>query len=196
MTDLRRELGRKAFHMLSLAYLAAYHLIGFPRVLVPLALWLALVTVVETGRLLSERINRVLTGFFHGMIRDTERRSCSGIFHTTVGCLTTMLIAGRRPQVVTAAVLCLALGDAAAALAGKAWGRHRFPGSAKSYEGSLACLLVCLGAGLASGLGVVPAAGAALAATVVEFLPTTRVCNDNLWMPVAAAAAALLLGAS
>ena len=196
MTDLRRELGRKAFHMLSLAYLAAYHLIGFPRVLIPLAVWLVLVTCVETGRFLSERLNRVLTGFFRGMIRESEQRSCSGIFHTTAGCLTTMLIAGRRPRVVTAALLSLALGDAAAALAGKAWGRHRLPGSAKSVEGSLACLLVCLGAGLAAGLGAVPAAGAALAATVVELLPTTRFCNDNLWMPVAAAAAALMLGAS
>jgi len=196
MTDLRRELGRKAFHMLSLVYLAAYHLIGFPRVLVPLAVWLVLVTCVETGRFLSERLNLVLTGFFRGMIRETEQRSYSGIFHTTAGCLATMLLAGRRPRVVTAALLCLALGDAAAALVGKAWGRHRLPGSAKSVEGSLACLLVCLGAGLAAGLGVMPAAAAALAAAVVELLPTTRFCNDNLWMPVAAAVAAMLLGAA
>ena len=196
MTGLRRELGRKAFHMLSLAYLAAYHLIGFPRVLIPLSVWLVLVTAVETGRILSERLNRVLTGFFRGMIRETEQRSYSGIFHTTAGCLATMLIAGGRPRVVTAALLCLALGDAAAALAGKAWGRRRLPGSAKSVEGSLACLLVCLAAGLAAGLGPAPAAGAALAATFVEFLPTTRFCNDNLWMPVAASAAALMLGAS
>ncbi|MCX5796632.1 MAG: hypothetical protein NTY77_14155 [Elusimicrobia bacterium] len=195
MTDLRRELGRKAFHMLSLVYLAAYHLIGCPRVLVLLAAWLGLVTCVETGRFLSERLNRVLTGFFQGMIRDTEHRSYSGIFHTTAGCLATFLIAGGRPRVVTAALLCLALGDAAAALAGKAWGRHRLPGSAKTVEGSLACLLVCLGVGWAAGLGAAAATGAALAATIVELLPTTRFFNDNLWMPVAAAAAAMLLGA-
>jgi dolichol kinase len=194
MTGLRRELGRKAFHMLSLAYLAAYHLIGWPRVLIALAAWLAVVTCVETGRFLSERLNRILTGFFHGMIRDSEHRAYSGIFHTTAGCLATMLIAGPRPEVVTAAVLCLALGDAAAALAGKAWGRHRLPGSSKSVEGSLACLAVCLSAGAACGLGAAAAAGAALAATIVESLPTTRFFNDNLWMPVAAAAAALLLG--
>jgi len=195
MTDFRREIGRKAFHMLSLVYLAAFHFIGYPRVIVPLAAWLAFVAAVETERFSSERLNRALTGFFRGMIRETEQRSYSGIFHTTAGCLTTILIAGRRPRVVTAALLCLALGDAAAALVGKAWGRHRFPGSDKSVEGSLACLLVCLGVGLAAGLGPWPAAGAALAATLVELLPTTRFFNDNLWMPVAAAAAALASGA-
>jgi dolichol kinase len=129
------------------------------------------------------------------MIRETEQRAYSGIFHTTTGCLATILIVGRRPRVVTAALLCLALGDAAAALVGKAWGRHRFPGSAKSWEGSLACWLVCLGAGWAAGLGPLPAAGAAFAATFVVLLPTTRFFNDNLWMPVAAAVAAAALGA-
>jgi dolichol kinase len=195
MTDLRRELGRKAFHMLSLLYLAAYHLIGYPRVLLPLACWLALVTAVETGRIASERLNRALTGLFRGVIRQAEKRAFSGIFHTTAGSLATILLFGRRSRVVSAALLCLALGDAAAALAGKAWGRHRWPGSLKSFEGSLACVVVCLGAGLAAGLQPWPAAGAALAAALVELLPTTVFCNDNLWMPVAAAAAAAALGA-
>lgn len=192
MTALRRELGRKAFHLLSLAYLAAFHLIGYPRVLAPLAVWLVFVAAVETGRFLFPGLNRVLTGFFHGMIRETERRAFSGIFHTTAGCLSAILLAGGRAEVVTAALLCLALGDAAAALAGKAWGRHRLPGSVKSFEGSAACLLVCLACGLAAGLGVLPAAAAALAATAVELLPTTRFFNDNLWMPAAAALAARL----
>jgi dolichol kinase len=195
MTDLRRELGRKAFHLLSLLYLAAYHLIGYPRVLVPLACWLALVAAVETGRFASQRLNRALTALFRGVIRESEQRACSGIFFTTAGCLATILLFGRRSRVVTAALLCLALGDAAAALAGKAWGRHRLPGSIKTVEGSLACLLACLGAGLAAGLGLWPAVGAALAATLAELLPTTRWCNDNLWLPVAAAAAAAALGA-
>jgi len=46
-----RECGRKAFHMLSLAYLAAYHLIGYPGVLAWMAAWTALVTALEFGRL-------------------------------------------------------------------------------------------------------------------------------------------------
>ncbi|MBI5242002.1 MAG: hypothetical protein HY926_16130 [Elusimicrobia bacterium] len=196
MSDLKRELGRKMFHMLSLAYLAAFHLIGYPRVLLPLAVWLAVVTAVEAGRFLSPDLNRILTGFFRGMIRETEHRAFSGIFHTTAGCLAVILLARGEARIVTAAVLCLALGDAAAALVGKAWGRHRLPGSAKTVEGSAACLLVCLACGLAAGLGPMPAAAAAVAATAVELLPTTSVFNDNLWMPVAAALAARLAGAA
>ena len=195
MNELWRELGRKAFHMLSLVYLAAYHLLGYPAVLRPMVVWLGFVAAVETGRFLSPRLYQALTDLFRGLIRESERRSFSGIFHTTAGALSVMLLAGPHPRVVTAALLCLALGDAAAALFGKAFGRHRILGGAKSLEGSLACLAVCVSVSLAAGLAPLPAAGGALAATAVELAPTTRFFNDNLWMPVAAAAAMLALGA-
>jgi dolichol kinase len=194
MKELKREFGRKAFHLLSLVYLGAYFIMGFPRVLVALGAWFAVVAALETARLTSERFNRSLMGFFQGLIRDAEKASFSGIFHTTAGTLAVMLMAGRQPRVVAAALACLAFGDAAAALAGKAWGRHRIPGGTKSIEGSLACFLVCLGAGAAAGLPWLPTAGGALAATIVELLPTTRFFNDNLWMPVAAATAMRALG--
>jgi dolichol kinase len=195
MSDLRREFGRKAFHMLALVYWGAFFYFGWPRILYWMCGWLAIVLIVETARLHVPVIQRLLVGFFEGMIRDTERHHYSGIVHTTTGSLAAMLIARGDPVIVGAAIGSLAFGDAAAALVGKAFGRTKLFGGQKSLEGSLACFAACFA--LAIGVGVRPGAAlaSASAATAVELLPTTGFFNDNLWMPLAAAAVLRLMGA-
>ncbi len=126
--ELLREFARKAFHMLSLVYLGVFHLLGWPLTGRLMAGWLVVCLVVETARLKVPAVERLLTGFFEGLIRDTERKHFSGIVHTTAGCLLAMYIADGDKVIVTAAVLQLAFADAAAALAGKAWGRTRLFG--------------------------------------------------------------------
>ncbi|MBI4061012.1 MAG: hypothetical protein HY403_06245, partial [Elusimicrobia bacterium] len=150
--DLKREFARKAFHMLSLAYLAAFHWMGWPRAGWGMAACLLAALAVETLRLRVPAIEGALAGFFGGLVRETERRHFSGIFHTTAGCLAAMLIARGEPAVVNAAILQLALGDAASALVGKGFGRTRLLGGAKSLEGSLAGLAVGFAAALACGV--------------------------------------------
>lgn len=196
MSDLRREFGRKAFHMLSLVYLAAFHWLGWPRALHWASAWFVVVVIVETARLRLPGVERALVGFFEGMIRDTERRAFSGIFHTTAGSLAAMLIARGEPVIVSAAILQLALGDAASALVGKAYGRVKLFGGRKSLEGSLAGFAVGYAAALACGVRPGAAAAAAFAGAAVELLPTTAWFNDNLWIPVACAGALVLLGAA
>jgi dolichol kinase len=195
MSDLKREFGRKAFHMLSLVYWAAFFFFGWPRIVIWMSAWLVIVLVVETARLYVPPVQRLLVGFFEGMIRDTERRHYSGIVHTTTGCLSAMLIARGDPVIVGAAIGSLAFGDASAALVGKAFGRTKLFGGQKSLEGSLACFAACFG--VAIGVGVRPGAAlaSALVVTAVELLPTTGFFNDNLWMPVAAAVVLRVLGA-
>lgn len=194
MSDLRREFGRKTFHMLSLVYLGAFHLIGWPRVGWAMAVWLPIVFLIETLRLKVPAIERALVGFFDGMIRETERKHFSGIFHTTAGSLAAMLIARGEPMIVGAAILQLALGDAASALVGKAYGRTKLFGGAKSLEGSLAGFAVGFAAALAYGLRPGAAFAAALAGALAELLPTTPWFNDNLWIPVASATVLRLTG--
>ncbi|HEX4048108.1 MAG TPA: hypothetical protein VH309_09760 [Elusimicrobiota bacterium] len=195
MSDLRREFGRKAFHMLSLVYWGAFFVLGWPRIVSWMCAWLLIVLLIETARLRVPALERRLVAFFDGLIRETERRHYSGIFHTTAGSLAAMLIAGGDRVIVGAAIGSLAFGDAAAALIGKAFGRTRILGGQKSLEGSVACFAACYA--LAIFVGVRPGAAAAssLAATVVELLPTTGFFNDNLWMPIAAASVLRVLGA-
>lgn len=194
MSDLRREFGRKTFHMLSLAYLAAFHLIGWPRVGWIMAVWLPAVLAVEVLRLKVPALERALHAFFEGMIRDTERKHFSGIFHTTVGSLAAMLIARGEPMIVGAAILQLSLGDAASALVGKAFGRTKLFGGRKSLEGTLAGFAVGFAAAVAYGLPPGAAFAAALAGALTELLPTTPWFNDNLWVPVASATVLVLMG--
>ena len=195
MSDLKREFGRKAFHMLSLVYWAAFFFFGWPRIVYWMAGWLLIVVIVETARLRVPAVERRLVGLFEGMIRETERRYYSGILHTTAGSLAAMLIAGGDPVIVGAAIGSLAFGDAAAALVGKAFGRTKILGGKKSLEGSLACFAAAFA--VAIGVGARPGAAlaSALAATAVELLPTTGFFNDNLWMPVASAVVLRVLGA-
>lgn len=184
--DLGRELVRKSFHMLSLAYLGAYWLIGWPRVLPWLALWYAVVAAVETARLYHKPFNELLMSPFLKFHRPEERDDYSGIFHTTGGALLAVAAFGAEARVVSAAICCLALGDAAAAVVGKSVGGPRLLGK-KSWAGSSACLVACLAVGRFWGFGWGASLLAALAATAIELRPTTRWFNDNLWMPPATA---------
>lgn len=194
MSGLRREFGRKAFHMLALVYWVGYARLGWPRAGRWMAAWLAAVLAVEIARLKIPAVERALVGLFEGMIRETERRHYSGILHTTAGSLAAMLIAAGDPAIVGTAIGQLAFGDAAAALAGRAFGRTRVFGGRKTLEGSLAGLAVGYAVAIACGVAPAAALASAAAASGVELLPTTGWFNDNLWLPVASAAVLRVLG--
>ena len=189
MNDLAKEFGRKAFHMLSLVYLAAYMILGYPRVVAWMIPWTVFVLVMETARLYSKGLNDFLFGLLGALARSEERTRYSGIVHTTLGSFLLFLAFGKQPPLVSAGLLSLALGDAAAALVGKSIGRHRILGSKKSLEGSLACFLTCAAAGAWSGFPAGCAVVGAAVGTVIEFMPTTALFNDNLWMPIGVALA-------
>jgi dolichol kinase len=195
MGDLKKELGRKMFHMLSLVYWAAFAYFGWPRIVYWMVPWLAVVLVIETARLRVPSVERALVGLFEGMIRETERRHYSGIVHTTAGSLAAMIVAQGNPVIVGAAIGSLAFGDAAAALVGKAFGHRKIFGGKKSLEGSLACFAACYAVAIWVGARPGAALASALAATAVELLPTTGFFNDNLWMPIAAAVVLRVFGA-
>lgn len=192
--DLLKEFGRKSFHQLSLVYLIAFHFFGWPLIAKLMAAWLAVVFVIETARLKVPAVERFLLGLMGGLMRESERAHYSGIIFTTIGSLSAMLIARGDPAIVGAAILQLALGDAASALVGKAWGKTKLFGGLKSLEGSLAGFAVGYAAALACGVRPSAAFAAALAGSLAELLPTTPVFNDNLGIPVASATVLRLVG--
>src|SRR5579871_3208716 len=144
---MKREIARKVFHLLTLVYLWAYWTQGTTKTLWLLGTWIVLETIVEFVRLRNRAINEYLIAFFGGINRESERVKMSGIVWTGLGCWWTILLFGGRSEVVSGAILYLALGDAAAALAGKLLGRHRLPygDGAKTWEGTIACFVVCAG---------------------------------------------------
>lgn len=89
-----------------------------------------------------------------------------------------------------AGILCLAWGDAAAALVGMRWGRHRYRAGEgwRSLEGSAAMLACSLAAVAAAGIAIGPPFGVlpvVLGATVATGLEAVgRRGADNLMVPV------------
>jgi phytol kinase len=107
-----------------------------------------------------------------------------------------------RLPVAHAALLTLALGDAAAALVGQRYGRHTYRvfGSQRSLEGSAAMLVVTGGAvgatlalsGIERGQAMKNSALAAAGATLIEAL--SPLGTDNLTVPAAVALILLQTG--
>lgn len=187
-----REAARKCFHLLSLLFLAAYRLIGYPAIVWALGAWTLLVIAVELGRLRHPGLNDAIIALFGGIIRKEELKRVSATFHTSTGSWLTIALFGRDQGAVTAGLLCLALGDTAAALIGRAWGRVRFKigTRTRSLEGAAACFAVCLWAVAFAGYSGPALWLGALAATAAELASPWP--DDNFWIPLAAAASVSL----
>ncbi|HUE96824.1 MAG TPA: hypothetical protein VMN39_09195 [Longimicrobiaceae bacterium] len=110
------------------------------------------------------------------LLRAHERKGLAGATYMAIAYLLAYLIFPLH--VAVAAMLYAALGDAAAALVGKRWGRHR-TGNGKSWEGAAGGFAVNVVIGTAiPGLLVLPAAMGAAAAALVELAPIE--IDDNL----------------
>lgn len=189
MTEaLRRELARKAFHLLTLGYLVVYRLYGRALSAALLGLWMAVVFVVENARLRWPPLNVALVRLFGGIIRPAEEARLSGVYYTCLGSWLTIVLFGARPVSVEGGILFLAVGDAAAAVFGRLAGRHLFTlgGAEKSWEGTAACFAACLAIAWGLGVGLPRAAILAAAGALLELAPLPF--NDNLWLPLGGAA--------
>jgi dolichol kinase len=192
---VRRELARKAIHVSSTAVPLLVWLVPRPlavAVLVPIAL-LALAIDFARHRIRPFRyhfLRRTRT-----LLRPHERRGLAGATWMALAYAAALLLFPK--PVAVAAMLFNGLGDAAAALVGKRWGRHRTAWG-KSWEGFAAGLAVDLAVGIGMWMmapAAVPLAGAVLGAIVaasVEFAPLPL--DDNVRVTLAGGAG-ILLGA-
>lgn len=134
--SLRRELARKGLHILSTAIPVAYAtVLSRMAVIWVLALALVIAVAVEIARSRSSRARRVFDSSVGALLREHEKQRASGATWLVIALL---LAAVAFPRDVAIAAMCaVALGDAAAAVVGRAMARamvHR-----KSFSGSVAC---------------------------------------------------------
>ena len=178
---IQNEIKRKAFHFLSLVYALGYFFLERHLILMILSAILVIESVVEFGRFFAPKLNMKIVGFFGGIHRQEELLKPTGIFWTLLGSLVTMGLFQDR-NVVLCAMGYLIFSDAAAALIGVRYGRHKF--GKISLEGSAACFFVSVVVGLFF-LELPMALLAAVFVTIVEAVPLPY--NDNLWIPLLSA---------
>ncbi len=188
----RAELARKTIHILASVAAAAIALEAPAQVVPWLFLGTFLVAVAtEQARRRSAAIGRAFERAFGGMLRPKEHRGTTGATTLAAGfAITTLLLPAPY------AAIGIAIGgvaDAAAAVVGQFYGRHRFR-SGKSLEGALACLLTAFAIAWAMpGIGVAPAVVIAIIIAGLELIPVPF--DDNLWLAPAAGIVALAASA-
>ncbi|GAB5534059.1 MAG: phosphatidate cytidylyltransferase [Rubricoccaceae bacterium] len=196
--SFRAELGRKALHLGALVIPLGILLLneaeagGWPLSVVILAPLATLALILDVARVRAPGIRDFLHQWFGWMMRPEEIPPLGGpiTFNgATMMCTSAALCAALFPAGIAAAALAmLMVGDGAAAIIGRRFGRHRWPGSPKSIEGSLAYAVTAFGIGLAvvawpgSGLGLAACAVGAASGAIVEALPIPL--NDNLRVPL------------
>jgi len=129
------------------------------------------------------------------MMRDSERGASRSTFFngaTWVMVTGALLLLVFPAEYAAPAMILAMLGDAAAALVGRPFGRHRWPGGNRTVEGTAAFITVAMLASLVfPAIPLAHRAAAVLTAAIAELLPL-RV-NDNLLMPFASATVLWLL---
>ncbi|MEO0559576.1 MAG: diacylglycerol/polyprenol kinase family protein [Bacteroidota bacterium] len=194
----RAELGRKALHLgalvipLGILLLDGRTVWGVSLSVAILAPLAALALALDVARVRSRGIRDFLHRWFAWLMRPEEIPPLGGpiTFNgATMMCTSAAICAALFPAGIAAAALAmLMVGDGAAAIIGRRFGRHRWPGSPKSVEGSLAYAVTAFGIGLAvvvwpgSGLGPVACLVGAGSGAIVEALPIPL--NDNLRVPL------------
>jgi dolichol kinase len=186
--------GRKFYHTLGgLGLLAVYHVLG-PRQAFPVyLLLLAGILAFDLARLRLPEFGAWAMKNMGSLLRPAEATTISGSPAYVLGVALTLYLFDL--PVATAAVLFLVFGDVSASIVGEAWGKTKFRD--KSLEGTAAFVATGLAAALLYRLfGETPpfallACGVVTAAIVEIFTP--RRLNDNLTIPLAAAAAMTIL---
>jgi dolichol kinase len=189
------ELKRKAFHSLSILYLLLYAV--FPRAIAVGVMTVALLAVgiAEFLRLRRPEVNAWFLKKFGGIHRAEEVMQLSGVFWMLLGCWLTMVVFASK-AIVLPALGFVALGDTAASLGGKKWGKHPWPHNPhKTYEGSAFLALTAIAFALVFLRWPVAILGGLAAAWIEARLFPWRIRlwpfkkalvfpNDNLAVPV------------
>jgi len=173
------ELKRKSIHLMMIVIPVWYYFT--PEGLGVLGLIIAMTgtVVLDLLRLTDDRLRQFFLRFFKSLIRSHEEEHLLGSTYFMIAALISVLVFDK--MIAISALSFLVIGDTAAAVIGKRFGKASYWG--KSLAGSSACLVCCLVIGflLLDDAAVVLAG--ALSATIAEALPVPM--DDNMRVPIA-----------
>ncbi|MCE2400967.1 hypothetical protein J4G08_08795 [Candidatus Poribacteria bacterium] len=173
------ELLRKTTHLAGFFLPLIYIVLEKSTMLLIVGCLAGIAVVVEFLKWVSERFRDFFFRVFKSILRTHEQKGAiTGATYYIVSIL--LCIFFFEKSIAIACIFFIILGDTAAALVGKRWGRTKLIGN-KSLEGSAACFIVCAAISL---FWLNPLVGliGAFVATLVELLPLR--INDNLTMPL------------
>ncbi len=174
------ELKRKAIHLLALVIPVSYFFLPQTTALLlytPLALGSIIVDLI---RIKKYHLGRVLTWVLRPILRRHERRGFTGSSYILLAMVLSIIFFEKR--IAIAGISFIIVGDVAAALIGRIFGKIKVI-EKKSMEGSSAFILSCVliawvVPGLPFWIGVV----GACVATIIEALPLP--IDDNFIVPL------------
>lgn len=199
------ELKRKALHLGALVLPASILLLPRGVALVALAVVTALAVSLDVARQRVPAVRRLIVDRAFGWMMRPEELPPEGspiVLNGAVWMFVSALLCAWlfAPGVAAAALAMLMVGDGAAAVVGRRFGRTKWPGSPKSVEGSAAYAASAFLTGLAvvawPGTALTPAVCAvgAVVGAAVEALPIGL--NDNVRVPFVSALAMAAAGAA
>ena len=176
---MRGELLRKSTHLAGLTIPVIYLFLDKPTMLILVGLLTGFAFAVELAKWCSQRFAAFFFRILTPLLRSHERKGAiTGATYYLVSAFLCILFFAKVLAIVC--IFFMALGDTAAALVGKKWGRTKLLGR-KSLEGSTACFIVCVTIALVK-LNPTIAIIGALVATLVELIPFP--IDDNLTVPL------------
>lgn len=174
---------RKSIHLSSLVIPFSYrYLLGYNRrlgfSLILLAFSISI--VIEFHRFWQRGFRKTFHRMFGLILRNHELRDFTGATYMLFSAM--LCVAFFEPHIAACAMAFLSIGDTFAALVGMNFGKRKFLGMNKSFEGSIACFVSCFIFGLLWLHNPFLALVGALTATIAELgkIPL----DDNIKIPL------------
>lgn len=178
---LAAEFVRKGIHLFALVIPIGYALVTFQTAIFWVTLGAVIAILIDISRFRQWKIWKYLSFILTPIIRDHEVKGgftgASYILTTSALCIIFF-----PKSIAIAALIFIIIGDTAAALVGRRFGKHKLY-QKKTIEGSLACLFSLAAVSfLIPGLPTVVGLVGALTATLAEAF--CGKLDDNLFVPI------------